>query len=162
MNEQQSEGKDFSPVDPLDRILAIEEIRMVKARYFRFLDLKDKDGLESLFTHDATLDMSEAAGGAVDRSAIVTGADKIVRFILAAVEDAKTVHQGYMPEISVIATDSATGTWAMHDQLQWSEEVAMPFHKLVGYGHYHDRYKRIAGRWCIQASKLTRLRVDVS
>jgi hypothetical protein len=32
---------------------------------------------------------------------------------------------------------------------------------LVGYGHYHETYENIAGRWLIKSSKLTRLREDI-
>jgi hypothetical protein len=32
---------------------------------------------------------------------------------------------------------------------------------LVGYGHYHETYECIDGRWLIKSSKLTRLREDI-
>jgi len=32
---------------------------------------------------------------------------------------------------------------------------------LVGYGHYHETYENIAGKWLIKSSKLTRLREDI-
>jgi hypothetical protein len=30
-----------------------------------------------------------------------------------------------------------------------------------GYGHYHETYQKIAGRWLITSTTLTRLRTDV-
>jgi hypothetical protein len=32
---------------------------------------------------------------------------------------------------------------------------------LKGYGHYHETYEKIDGRWYIMGSKLTRLREDI-
>jgi hypothetical protein len=159
MTENPNESSELSSVE---RLLAIEEIRLLKARYFRFLDTKDESSLASVFAPDATLDMSEGSGGAVDPSAVIHGAQQIARFILSAVKGATTVHHGSMPEISVQTGDRATAVWAMHDLLQWKEQSSMPFQRLVGYGHYHDGYRRIGGRWLIETSKLTRLKVEVS
>ncbi|MGB9302958.1 MAG: hypothetical protein ACLPXZ_03225 [Mycobacterium sp.] len=33
---------------------------------------------------------------------------------------------------------------------------------LHGYGHHHENYEKIDGRWRIKTSKLTRLREDVT
>src|SRR5450759_257723 len=75
------------PTDPLQHLLDIEEIKQLKARYFRLMDTKDWAGFTALFTDDAVLD---AAG---------------------------TVHHGHMPEITITGPDSATGIWAMFDYL---------------------------------------------
>ncbi|WP_326643029.1 nuclear transport factor 2 family protein [Nonomuraea fuscirosea] len=32
---------------------------------------------------------------------------------------------------------------------------------MRGYGHYHERYRRVDGRWRIQTMTLTRLRIDL-
>ena len=47
-------------MEPLERLLAIEEIKQTKARYFRFIDTKDRDGLASVFSRDAVLDHTDA------------------------------------------------------------------------------------------------------
>ena len=31
---------------------------------------------------------------------------------------------------------------------------------LYGYGHYHETYEKVDGRWYIKTLKLTRIRVD--
>ncbi|PRX27340.1 SnoaL-like protein [Paraburkholderia sp. BL18I3N2] len=153
---------DSSELSPVERLLAIEEVRLLKARYFRFLDTKDENSLASVFASDATLDMSEGSGGAADPSAVIHGAEQIARFILSALKGATTVHQGSMPEIAVLTGNRAMAVWAMHDLLQWNEQSSMPFQRLVGYGHYQDSYRCIGGRWFIETSKLTRLKVEVS
>ena len=49
-----------------ERLLAVEQIRQLKARYFRLLDTKRWDEFEALFSADAVFDMREAAGGPRD------------------------------------------------------------------------------------------------
>ena len=39
---------------------------------------------------------------------------------------------------------------------------ARPGLNLLGYGHYHETYEKVDGRWYIKSSKLTRLREDIS
>ena len=45
-------------MDPLARIEAVEEIRRLKAAYFRTMDTKDWDGFAAVFAPDAVMDMS--------------------------------------------------------------------------------------------------------
>ena len=37
-------------MDAIEKLLAIEEIKQTKARYFRFMDTKDRNGLASVFS----------------------------------------------------------------------------------------------------------------
>jgi len=145
----------------IDRLLAIEAIKQLKARYFRFVDSKDEASLASLFTSDAIFDMRHAPAGPPDESALVSGKAAIARFILTAVSGARTVHHGHMPEITLLSMDTAGAIWAMQDRLKWGKKSPYPFEELIGYGHYHDTYRCVDGQWRIQSSKLTRLRVDL-
>jgi hypothetical protein len=45
-------------IDPVARLIAIEEIKQLKARYFRCMDTKDFVGLRTVFADDATFDAS--------------------------------------------------------------------------------------------------------
>ena len=49
-------------MDALQMLLAQNEIRGLKARYCRFLDTKDWEGLTSLFLEDAVLDVEQDTG----------------------------------------------------------------------------------------------------
>ena len=51
---------------------------------------------------------------------------------------------------------TARGVWALQDVVRLAPGVS-----LVGYGHYHETYERVDGRWLITSSKLTRLREDI-
>ena len=42
-----------------DELDAIEQIKKLKARYFRCMDTKDWDGFQNVFTADATMDTTQ-------------------------------------------------------------------------------------------------------
>ena len=132
-----------------NKLIDIEEIKKLKARYFRLMDQKLWEEWGEVFTEDATLQYGPNDGEVFEgRKGIVEGLSKILA-------DAITVHHGHMPEIEMIDANSATGTWAMFDY------VEMPGLTLKGYGHYEEEYVKEAGRWRIKNLRLTRLRVDM-
>lgn len=47
-------------MDLMEKLWAIEEIKQLKARYFRFMDGKDWAGMRTIFTADATFDARTA------------------------------------------------------------------------------------------------------
>jgi hypothetical protein len=145
----------------IERLTAIEEIKQLKARYFRSMDTKDWAGLQAVFSDTAELDMrGEAADKSKAATALVVGAPNIMAFIRNAVLELVTVHHGHMPEIEITSPSSAKGIWAMEDVLKWPEGAAVK--TLHGYGHYHETYRKTANGWRIESSKLTRLRVDIT
>ena len=146
-------------MDSTERLVAIEEIKALKARYFRCMDTKDWDGFAEVFAVDATLDISGELGANASDGGVVRGRTEIATFVRNAIDGVTTVHHGHMPEITVTSPTSATGVWAMEDMLRWPEGA--PIRSLHGYGHYHETYENQAGRWFIASTKLTRLHVGV-
>lgn len=147
-------------MDDLERLVAIEEIKQLKARYFRCLDTKDWVGFADVFAPDAVMDMrGEMRDGTTEGDGLVTGANDIAEFVRGAVDGVSTVHHGHMPEIEITSDTSATGVWAMEDKLWWPEGA--PLRAMHGYGHYHEQYVRTDAGWRIARLTLTRLRVDV-
>jgi hypothetical protein len=143
-----------TPAEPAPTANDVEQIKQLKARYFRCIDTHDWDGLESVFATDARIDMTGEGGG-------VTTTAREFRDRLARLLDGVTsVHHGHMPEIVVVSDTQAAGIWAMEDKLWWPEGA--PIQHLHGYGHYHERYGKIDGRWVITEMTLTRLRRDVT
>ena len=141
----------------------IEQIRQLKARYFRFMDGKDWAGYRSVFTEDVLFDvrggMEATRPGADYPDPPITGADAAVAFIRDGLRDLASAHQGFLPEIALTGPDSARGIWAMTDVLRAGDGA--PFRTVRGYGHYHEEYRRIDGEWKIAKLRLTRLLVDV-
>ena len=68
-------------MDEVERLIAIEEIKHLKARYFRCMDTKDWDGLAGVFAPDAVMDMSGETGG---DDGVVRGRAEIVEFVRGA------------------------------------------------------------------------------
>jgi uncharacterized protein (TIGR02246 family) len=140
-------------VDTLACLEAIEEIKALKARYFRCMDTKDWDGFAEQFAPDASMDMTSEGAG------ITSGNRDIAAFVEGAVGDVTTVHHGHTPEIEILSDTTARGIWAMEDVLRWPDGA--PITAMHGYGHYHETYEKIDGRWLIASTRLTRLRVDL-
>jgi hypothetical protein len=140
-------------VDTTARLLAMEEIRQTKARYFRFIDTKDRDGLASVFARDAVLDHT---GAEMDEP--VRGRDAIADFITGVLVGVTTVHHGHMAEVEITSPTTANAIFAMEDKLWWNE--GGPITTMHGYGHYHEEYVVEDGAWRISLNRLTRLRVD--
>jgi hypothetical protein len=147
-------------VDTVERLEAIEEIKQLKARYFRCMDAKDWDGFKAVFAPDARMDVSgELSGDAPDGNGITTGNGEIAEFVRGSIDAVTTVHHGHTPEIDVTSPTNATGIWAMEDHLWWPEDS--PITTMHGYGHYHETYEKQEGQWRITSTTLTRLRTDV-
>ena len=145
----------------IEQLAAIEEIKKLKARYFRCMDTKNWAGLAAVFSDDAEFDMrGEAADKSKAATDIIVGGAGIASFIRSAVETVVTVHHGHMPEIALTSPTTARGIWAMEDVLRWPE--GGPVKALHGYGHYHETYRLTDEGWRIQSSRLSRLRVDIT
>ncbi|MFZ0249145.1 MAG: nuclear transport factor 2 family protein [Acidimicrobiales bacterium] len=129
----------------------VEAIKQLKARYFRTMDTKDWAGMRRLFADDVVIDTTGSGGG------VVAGADAFVTFLQQTLADAVTVHHGHMPEITLTSGTTATGVWALHDEIVWPDGT-----RMRGDGHYHEEYERVGGEWRISASTLTRLRMDLT
>jgi len=146
-----------------ERLFAIEQIKQLKARYFRYMDTKDWPRLAGLFTDDAVVDMRDSTSEHQEDNLFI-GGEAFVAALRGFIEPLVTVHHGHTPEIVITSDDTATGIWAMEDKL-WKPEGAqsnLPFTALHGYGHYHETYESVSGQWRIKSSRLTRLRVDMS
>lgn len=153
---------------------AIEEIKQLKARYFRCMDTKDWAGYLAVFTPDATIDSSEAytptdwAGTPILVDGVSPPApnpawssSNIAAFVADLSEtlrDVVTTHHGHMPEITLTSPTTATGIWSMEDMLRWPKGSGI--REMHGYGHYRETYERLPVGWRIKTLKLTRLRVD--
>ena len=147
-------------MDQVEKLLAIEEIKRVKARYYRTLDTKDWDGFGDVFAPDAVMDMrSEMRDGVTAGEGVTSGNREIAAFVKAAVDVVTTVHHGHMPEIELTSDTTANVIWAMEDKLRWPD--GYPLKTMHGYGHYHETYEKVAGEWRIKTLRLSRLRVDI-
>ncbi len=151
-------------MDEVARLVAIEEIRVLKARYFRFMDCKDWDGLEGVFAPDAIFDLREVNSVRHPMTGewsppftddVYRGRTAVLAMIKGAVERLVTAHYGHMPEIQITGSATAEGIWAMEDIIR--NAPGEPAFMMQGYGHYHDTYERLATGWAIKTTRITRV-----
>jgi hypothetical protein len=149
----------MSTPNGLADLLAIEAIKQLKARYFRYVDTKRWIELRGLFTDDATF-----AGLSAD----VAGPDEFVAWVSSLLALMTTIHMGMQPEIRVLSAERASGIWVMQDYLEWPANTRS--HRgatypgqvgIRGYGRYEEAYRRGPdGEWLISALRMVRTRID--
>ena len=140
-------------VESLSELVDIESIKQLKARYFRLMDQKKWDEWAMVFAEDAHLVVPE---GAVDER----GRAAVVASVSGVLEGVRTVHHGHMPEIEITGPDTARGTWAMFDYVEFPPGPDGQRVGLQGFGHYTEEYVREGGQWRIASLHLSRLRID--
>jgi hypothetical protein len=114
----------------------IEAIKQLKARYFRLMDTKDWATFRGCFTDDVRIDVS------ADGAGVFEGLDTFMAMLEPTLAGVVTVHHGHMPEIDLTSPTTATGIWAMEDNLRFPEGNAPGLSELRGFGHYHDTYEK--------------------
>jgi hypothetical protein len=161
-------------VNTINQFAAIEAIKTLKAKYFRFLDMKDWERYMMVYTKDAVFDASVTlrAFGVTDETilsnAVFHGREKIRDFAKSTVGEVITVHHGHTPEIELTSQHTAKGIWALEDLLWWPEGVVTtmqtkdgePIRRIHGFGHYHDLYELVDGQWLISKVAISRLHMQ--
>jgi hypothetical protein len=151
-------------MDSLAVLVAIEEIKQLKARYFRLMDTRDFDAMAFVFCRDARFDCTEGSvvtsvGGA-SRGAvgpITQGRANIISWIRSSFANATSVHHGHCHEVTIDSATEAHGIVAMEDYIRDLSRETLLLHAA---GHYHERYRHEDGEWRIAQTKLTRLFSD--
>jgi 3-hydroxyisobutyrate dehydrogenase-like beta-hydroxyacid dehydrogenase len=129
----------------------IEQIKQLKARYFRLIDTKQWDAFRDLFTEDCRHLLPSEAGPQRYQLGEV-----YLESISTVLADAMTVHHGHMPEIRLLSETEAEGTWSMFDYVDIPGGITNQ-----GYGHYHETYRKGPdGQWRISSKDNRRLRID--
>jgi hypothetical protein len=137
----------------LDDLIAIEAIKQLKARYFRYLDTKQWESWGQVFTEDAILE------NPLSRDEPLRGRAEIVDTVSSKLgAEVITVHHGHMPEIELVGEGRAHGVWAMYDRLTFPSSGGNGHAPMEGYGHYIEQYVRDTdGEWRIAHLQLRRL-----
>jgi len=128
----------------------IEEIKKLKARYFRALDSKDWETYSAVFAPDVVVDLTRAGGERFE------GRDAFMIYA-RAMTIVQSIHHGHMPEIDLTGPTTATGVWSMEDYNIWEDGS-----QNHGWGHYLETYTKLEGRWHIRTMALSYLRVERS
>lgn len=132
-------------------LVALEEIRQLKYRYFRSLDLKEWDEFGDCLAEDisaryGTQAMSEPLHFDSRADVVAYMAENLGTSVIS-------IHIGSHPEITVDG-DVASGSWAFEDT------VIVPDFKIQirGGGYYRDEYRRDPdGKWRITSTAYDRI-----
>jgi ketosteroid isomerase-like protein len=145
-------------MNDLEKLLAIEEIKQLKARYCRAIDEKHLQEWRNVFSDDAVILAPE-----VQERPKIVGIEAILEFVGSALEGATRVHHLHAPEIAVANDSEATGIWAMEDNLYWVDGTPNMFgarRHFRGFGHYHEKYRKASAGWRITEMALVRLYME--
>lgn len=149
----------------VEELKAIEEIRQVKARYFRGVDTADSELVRGILAEDCVLDYM---GCCTDPA---TGRDFFPEMNIVMRGSAGwsstglrsmgivSVHHSHNGEISVTSGSTATAIWSMTDRLFMPP--GKDYAVMTGYGYYHESYEKTGGAWKIKTLRIERLRVEM-
>ena len=130
----------------IDELLAIEEIRALRALWGHLYDGREVDKLADLFTEDAVCEFSEKYGGHwIGRDAIRANYQKY-----ATPPAYPSLHAGTNHVVKVIGPNDATGRWYL---LDFNVREGVEFPPAI-MGVYDDVYRKVGGDWKIARARL--------
>lgn len=137
----------------IEWLVALEQIKLLKARRDRAVDTKDWDTYLSLHapehvSHNEGFPRWNSAAEMIAAVPKLLGPDKI------------SVHHSHTPEITFTSPTAASGIWAMEDMIFWKQGEEE--HWLHGYGFYHEDYVKRDGQWLFISRRLKRTHVTTS
>jgi hypothetical protein len=149
-----------------ERLAAIEEIKQLKAKYWRGVDNADGDLVRGILAEDCVLDYMGCCTDPVSgtdhlpmMNMVMKGRDS---WQTGNLEEPRlvTVHQGHQSEVEVTGETTAKGIWSFTDR--FFMPPGSPFSRLTGYGYYHDTYEQVGGKWLLKTTRITRLWVETT
>ena len=143
----------MTTMSEIERLLALEEIKLLKARRDRAVDTKDWDTYLALHapdhrSHNEGFEAWNSAEEMITNVKSLLGPDKI------------SVHHSHTPEITFVSSSKAKGIWAMEDNIFWQEDGVE--HWLNGFGFYHETYEKRGGKWLFTTRQLKRTHICTS
>ena len=139
---------DLSELEKRIRVMEdIEAIKNLKAKYFRCVDKKLWEEMETVLTEDAVADY----GMGIE---LLQGRKAIIEFLKKNLgrDSMISVHQGHNPEIEITSDTTARGVWVLNDRL-----IIQTIATLNGWRYYEDEYVKVNGEWKKKSTKITNI-----
>ena len=139
---------DLSELEKRIRVMEdIEAIKNLKAKYFRCVDKKLWEEMETVLTEDAVADY----GMGIE---LLQGRKAIIEFLKKNLgrDSMISVHQGHNPEIEITSDTTARGVWVLNDRL-----IIQTIATLNGWRYYEDEYAKVNGEWKKKSTKITNI-----
>ena len=147
-------------MDATERLVEIEAIQQLKARYQRAVDTKDWDLMRSVLAPDARSVYS-------DGKHAYEGRDAIVEFLAdprgLGNSEIVSMHHAHTPEIELTSATTAKGKWYLEDFVisalpsDWAPNGTV----MHGTGIYSDEYVKVEGEWLIKETGYERIFEDL-
>ena len=117
------------------------EIMNLKGKYFRCLDSKDWDGLETTFSPNVSTSYSNG-------KLSFHGPKEVTNYFKQTMPaEMISMHMGHTPEITVNDDGTAVGRWYLQDNLIFTESSPYAGIGIQGGAFYTDKYEKIDGKW---------------
>lgn len=131
-------------ISDLERLAAIREIELLKARRDRAADTKDWALYESLHAPDHR-SYNDDYGG-------TTTASEMMVTVRKSMQNLTTLHHSHTPEITFQSPTCASGIRPMEGLSLWHQ--GEQDHWFQAFGHYHETYEKRDGRWVFTSRRL--------
>jgi hypothetical protein len=159
---QDKPGPDLKEMTPVERLLAIEEIRQLPLRYSRCINERDWKCWKALFAPDFYYDAGRVR---------YHGPDGIMRFVttVGLTDRINVVSETHGAEIQVLSPTRARGIWGATLRLYYppnepykttGKEILAPGQYMTDYTEYYQTYVKIGDEWKIETSEEVATRMD--
>jgi len=147
-------AKKEAAVNAIDRAIASEEIRNLKARYWLGVDRRDAAMIKATLAPDVVADYTQVAlppGNTV--SEVLHGADAVAKGVAATpAEPGGGLHFGGQPVLEFTSATTVTAIWPM---IGFGHVAAGGGTRVGELYYYHDSFERIGDVWKIKSIRLT-------
>lgn len=124
----------------IERCMAIEAIRLTKARYCGAVDDHDWTALRKVFTDDCLVDWP------MPGLEIATPDDFVAFLARAMPASIQTRHHAHNLQVEFASATEAIVRWD-HENWTWFTDGAMP--NLQQWGQYREKYRKVGDGWLI-------------
>jgi len=121
----------------LEWLVAIEEIRQLKAKRDRYVDAHDWDAYEALHAPDHVSHN--------DGQVAWTSSAETIANVSRIMDGMITAHHSYSPEILFDTATTARGIWSMIDGIVTNVDGRDTW--SFKFGYYYETYEKREGRW---------------
>ena len=150
----------------VERLAAIEEIKQVKAKYFRGVDTGDGELVRGILAEDCELDYMGCCTDPATGRDFLPVMNVVMRGRASWFDEGLSAagivsaHHGHNCEVKVTSDTKASAIWSMTDHLFMP--AGSPFAVMTGYGFYHETYEKADGTWRIKTLRIQRTRVEAA
>lgn len=136
----------------LERLVATDEIKRLKARRDHALDKKDWATYAALHAPDH---ISHHDGNFEPQTP-----EEVIDSLKVVLDGVATCHQSHTPDITFESPEKVKVVWSMEDNLYWKQ--GDEDHWLHGFGFYHEVCQKRDGKWLFTFRRLERIKVMTS